>query len=220
MTKLINAILFALLVSLSTGQATVLLQYSFSPQFVDNDDVYGLLGSTWSFDILITQPTYTGTSSPRAFADEVWLTVTDSSVPANNGSFLLTDIEDIAFVVKPQRSNWGQMGIGNPGIFSPGEMSFGGMTSVEFYLNTKQSGDIPSISIGDPVQASDFDNLLSGQVFHTLTTDEYAAHYDGAAGTFQATNVPEAGTWAALMGMAVFALAIGASVRRADKTDK
>ncbi len=199
--------------SMGTAHAGVLiLDFTFQAALVSGPDTAGMNGATLSFEITANQATYaTGDDGnpggfPLLTPSSVTLTVTDSSVAANNGVFSITP-NDFVFGVTPNDH-------GDPnatlldeyvvgGGVSPSDFQFG-PNSVPVHSLSFNAPPIANPAPGDAVKASDFNGL----VLYDLRFNIGAADFHGEGGTVvQATMVPEPTAYAVVAGVALLAFA-------------
>ena len=199
--------------SAGTAHAGVLiLDFTFQANLSSGVDSAGMNGATLSFEITANQATYAAgdNGSPGGFPlltpSSVTLTVTDSSVAANNGIFSLTP-NDFVFGVTPNDA-------GDPFAVLLGNYVAGNaVTTTDFQFGPNSVGvrglvlnasPIANPAPGDAVKASDFNGL----VLYDLRFNIGAADFHGEGGTVvQATMVPEPTAYAVVAGVALLAFA-------------
>lgn len=208
-----TAALLGLSILAASGSAragVLILDFSFQPTYVDGADTAGMSGSTMTFSVTVDQATYSSYSDgdggfvPYALASAVSLTVSGSSVPANNGTWSLTS-PSAPFAVIPQEQYGNAYALlGYNGGATGVDFHFGPNSALvanfAAYSGSPLSGPAP----GSAVKASDFNGL----VLADRDVQINGTFFNGLDGTVvHATMVPEPATYAVMSGAGLLAFA-------------
>ena len=209
----------------TTALAVVQLSFSYQPQLIDGDNSDGFVGSTWSFDITLAQNSYSAfdnsypsylAGQPYALVDTATLTVTGASVPTNNGVFPIVDGNGSNLIVIPNHDL-------NDRVYF---LESDGDEHVNFQFGTSEFSILLFSEFNPVVPMSEPGDFIQAEHFNGLTFDPAWATYGGPEATFRfpagttVSAVPEPGTWAAMIGLAGFGMAIYYTARRAEKKAK
>jgi hypothetical protein len=200
--------LFLTLGLLGSAQANIKLGFSFSPELLSGTDEELFVGSTWTFDISISQTTYNDFDNiglPYVDIDSVNLTISGSGVAENNGTFAITPENSSAFVAIPSNTTHG---------YPITELTGWGAATFEFadgvsvdYLNP--SGvHVATPNVGDTVSSEHFNGLELNRALDIATGGEFGAVYSIPTGiVVTAISVPEFSNSSLLLGtMSLFFL--------------
>lgn len=204
MNKTILSIGAALLVTLQAS-AQVLITTEYSPTLSGGSDNAGLVGSIFSFAILVDDSApyvdYEGFGVGAAPILSTTVTVTGTTGGINDGVFSLSSPETLWAIPTDT--------VGGAYVATNTE-------SVELPLNTVtityallEADSVPageSVSIGDPVLPSHFDGAALRQTV-TSVSDLSATYNLGNGGVLEATAVPEPSFYATLFGALTLAWA-------------
>ena len=208
--------------------AVVQLSFSFQPQLVSGIDTNGLIGSTWTIDITLAQNNYSALTGdyraglPYAPIDTAILTVSGASVPANNGTFPIIDGDGGNLILIPN-NNSDISHIKERVVFLSSESAhmfpfqFGTADFQYLHFGSQSTPPVAMPNPGDFIQAEHFDGLSVDPVYNSYGGPD--VYYHVQAGT-TVSAVPEPGTWAAMIGLVGFGMAIYYTARRTEKSEQ
>ncbi len=143
----------------------LVVEFSFQPTYISGTDDQGMNGSTWSFRSVISQSNYGGLlpdNAAAAIPGSVQLTVSGSSVPANNGTFTLMERDTTDFVIFPDLRGTILWDDTSGGV---SDFTFGTVV-VNFFA--PEGSNVASPVPGDPILANHFDGASWGDVAFTI----------------------------------------------------